>query len=239
MPACRPFSIRLVRAVVCGTALVASLLGAACSQANEAGWQHWFADGSLADFDIVSGTATYVVEDGVLIGTTVDGSPNTFLVTKQPSKDFELLFEVNVDDELNSGVQVRSHIFQEGDEAPEGGKLLPAGRLYGPQCEIAINGTAGNFYDEARRGTWWSLLTDTEAMRTPEAQAAFEKGEWNAYRIVVEGDHYRSWINGVPTADFRQPHDPEGHIGFQVHGIRQGDGPYQVRWRNVKFRSLD
>lgn len=239
MPARRPFSIRMLRAVTCVAVLVASLTVAGRSQADEAGWQHWFANGSLADFDIVSGTASYVVEDGVLIGTTVDGSPNTFLVTKQPSQDFELLFEVNVDDELNSGVQVRSHIFQEGDEAPEGGNTLPAGRLYGPQCEIAINGTAGNFYDEARRGTWWSLLTDTEAMRTPEAQAAFKKGEWNAYRIVVEGDHYRSWINGVPTADFHQPHDPEGHIGFQVHGIRQGDGPYQVRWRNVKFRSLN
>lgn len=216
---------------------LAAVVGFAADKPASEGWQHWFADGKL-DGQIVSGTASYKVEDGVLVGTTVDGSPNTFLV-KGPFKDFELEFEVNVDDELNSGVQVRSKLAKEGDPAPEGsknGKPLPAGRLYGPQCEIAVNGTAGDFYDEARRGTWWSILTQTESVRTDAAKAAFKKGEWNHYRIKVSGDHYQSWVNGVPTADFKQPHDPEGHIGFQVHGIKKGTGPYSVRWRNVKFR---
>lgn len=203
----------------------------------EDGWQHWFKDG-LGDAKIVSGTASYKVEDGVLVGTTTDGSPNSFLV-KGPFKDFELEFEVKVDDALNSGVQVRSHLAKEGDPAPEGakgGKPLPPGRLYGPQCEIAVNGTAGDFYDEARRGTWWSILTQTEAARSDAAKAAFKKGEWNLYRIVVKGDHYQSFVNGVPAADFKQPHDPEGYIGFQVHGIKKGDGPFNVRWKNVKFK---
>ena len=205
----------------------------------EDGWQHWFKDG-LGDAKIVSGTASYKVEDGVLVGTTTDGSPNSFLI-KGPFKDFELEFNVKVDDELNSGVQVRSHLAKEGDPAPEGskgGKPLPAGRLYGPQCEIAVNGTAGNFYDEARRGTWWSLLTNTEAVRTDAAKAAFKKGEWNHYRIVVKGDHYQSWVNGVLTADFTQAGDPEGYIGFQVHGIKKGSGPFSVRWKEVKFKAL-
>ena len=203
-------------------------------------WKTWFADGTLQGGQIISGQATYKVEDGVLVGTTVDGSPNTFLAIG-PFKDFELEFDVNVDNELNSGVQVRSHIAKEGDPAPEGsknGKPLPAGRLYGPQCEIAINGTAGDFYDEARRGTWWSILAGAEAVRTEEAKAAFKKGEWNHYRIVVKGDHYQSFVNGVKTADFSQPNDPEGYIGFQVHGIKKGTGPYSVRWRNVKFREI-
>ena len=209
------------------------------SAVAEDGWQQWFKDG-LADAQIVSGTATYKVENGTLIGTTTDGSPNSFLM-KGPFKDFELQFEVKVDDELNSGVQVRSHLAKEGDPAPEGskgGKPLPAGRLYGPQCEIAVNGTAGDFYDEARRGTWWSILTKTEAVRTDAAKAAFKKGEWNHYRIVVQGDHYQSFVNGVKTADFHQPGDPEGNIGFQVHGIKKGSGPYTVRWKNVKFKAL-
>lgn len=208
--------------------------------AAEGEWQNWFADGTLNGGQIISGTATYKVEDGVLVGTTVDGSPNTFLAIG-PFKDFELEFEVKVDDELNSGVQVRSHIAKAGDPAPEGaknGKPLPAGRLFGPQCEIAINGTAGDFYDEARRGTWWSILTKTEAVRTEAAKAAFKKGEWNHYRIVVKADHYQSFVNGVAAADFTQPGDPEGFIGFQVHGIKKGSGPYCVRWRKVKFREI-
>lgn len=205
----------------------------------EDGWQEWFKT-SLDDAKVVSGQATYEVKDGILTGTTVEGSGNTFLA-KGPFKDFELQFEVKVDDELNSGVQVRSKIAKEGDPAPEGSKgdkPLPAGRLYGPQCEIAINGTAGDFYDEARRGTWWSILTKTEAVRGDEAKAAFKKGEWNHYRIVVKGDHYQSFVNGVKTADFSQPGDPEGHIGFQVHGIKKGTGPYKVQWKNVKFKTL-
>jgi hypothetical protein len=219
------------------TVLAMALALAPAMQAQE--WQSWFGDG-LGDAKVVSGQAKYEVKDGVLIGTTTEGSPNSFLI-KGPFKDFELEFEVQVDDALNSGVQVRSHLAKEGDAAPEGsknGKPLPAGRLYGPQCEIAVNGTAGNFYDEARRGTWWSLLTNTESVRTDEAKAAFKRGQWNAYRIVVKGDHYQSFVNGVKTADFKQGGDPEGYIGFQVHGIKKGTGPYTVKWRKVRLRTL-
>ena len=229
---------RLLLASTASLAVFAATFTSLNALAAEGEWQNWFADGSLNGGQIISGTASYKVEDGVLVGTTVDGSPNTFLAIG-PFKDFELEFEVKVDDELNSGVQVRSHIAKEGDPATEGskgGKPLPAGRLFGPQCEIAVNGTAGDFYDEARRGTWWSILTKTEAVRTDAAKAAFKKGEWNHYRIVVKGDHYQSFVNGVATADFTQPGDPEGHIGFQVHGIKKGSGPYSVRWRKVKFR---
>ncbi len=61
----------------------------------EDGWQQWFKDG-IGDAQIVSGTASYKVENGTLIGTTTDGSPNSFLV-KGPFKDFELQFEVASD----------------------------------------------------------------------------------------------------------------------------------------------
>lgn len=217
--------------------LLAALSLQAADQKAVAGWQTWFKDG-LDGGKVVSGTASFKVEKGLLVGTTTEGSPNSFLL-KGPFKDFELEFEVKVDDELNSGVQVRSHVAKEGDPVPAGsksGKALPAGRVYGPQCEIAVNGTAGDFYDEARRATWWSILTQTEGMRTEAAKAAFKRGEWNRYRIVVKGDHYQSFVNDVPTADFRQPNDPEGYIGFQVHGIKQGTGPFSARWRNVRFR---
>ena len=219
--------------------LISLLIALSLTTQAEDGWQQWFKDG-LGDAQIVSGSATYKVENGTLIGTTTDGSPNSFLM-KGPFKDFEIQFEVKMDDQLNSGVQVRSHLAKEGDPAPEGSKgdkPLPAGRLFGPQCEIAVNGTAGDFYDEARRGTWWSILTKTEAVRSDEAKTAFKRGDWNLYRIIVRGDHYQSFVNGVKTADFTQPGDPEGNIGFQVHGIKKGEGPYTVCWKNVKFKTL-
>jgi len=108
-----------------------------------------------------------------------------------------------------------------------------AGVVYGPQCEVARNetGTAGRFYDEGRRGKW---LDDIK----PEAKHAFEDDGWNRYRIVVQGDRYRSWVNGVAASDFTDDVDKGGFIGLQVHGIPKGQGPYQVRWRNIRIREL-
>ena len=31
---------------------------------------------------------------------------------------------------------------------------------------------------------------------------------------------------------------PSGFIGLQVHGIKRGSGPYEVRWRNIRIRDL-
>ena len=59
-----------------------------------------------------NGTATYRVEDGTIVGKTNEGSPNSFLCTDKDYSDFELTFEVKVDDELNSGVQIRSKSIQ-------------------------------------------------------------------------------------------------------------------------------
>jgi hypothetical protein len=227
-----------MRPLLIATACLFAVITSAEDKKTETAWECWFAAGKLDGFQVVSGTADYKIEEGVLVGRTTDGSPNSFLMSRS-LKDFEITFEVKVDSELNSGVQVRSHLAKEGDPAPDGAKNpLPAGRLYGPQCEIAVNGTAGNFYDEARRGTWWSLLTNTESVRTDAAKAAFKKDDWNKYHIKVVGDHYQSWVNDILTADFTQLGDPEGHIGFQVHGIKKGTGPFIARWRNVKVREL-
>jgi hypothetical protein len=32
--------------------------------------------------------------------------------------------------------------------------------------------------------------------------------------------------------------DESGFIGLQVHGIARDQGPYQVRWRNVRIKEL-
>ena len=59
-------------------AVVALTVSLSLNVRAEDGWQHWFKDG-LGDAKVVSGQATYKVENGVLIGTTTEGSSNTFL----------------------------------------------------------------------------------------------------------------------------------------------------------------
>jgi hypothetical protein len=209
--------------------IVAALIGAALA-ADEEGWESLF-DGTMLDGWMVrGGFASYKVEDGTIVGTTVKGSPNTFLC-KGGFTDFFLELEVNCDPKLNSGVQVRSHVYTKDDPKPENRRR--AGVVYGPQCEIARRetGTAARLYDEGRRGKW---LTEIQ----PEAKTAFKVDGWNRYRIVVQGNRYRSWINGVPASDFTDDVDGHGFIGLQVHGIRENEGPYEVRWRNVRIREL-
>jgi hypothetical protein len=183
------------------------------------------------------GTAEYRVEDGCVVGRTVEGSKNTFLSTNEDYADFELVLEVRCDPELNSGIQVRSHEYEE--DTPQMSKperIREAGEIYGYQCEIssAASKCSGNFWDEGRRTRWLDDFSDNEA-----AQTALKEGEWNEYRILAEGDRIRSWVNGVPCADFEDDLDATGFIGLQVHSIRQGTGPFEVRWRNIKIRTLD
>jgi len=197
------------------------------------GFQPLFDGKTLEGFTIRSGYATYKVEDGVIVGTTAEGSGNTFLTTNKEYGDFELTFEVKVDDALNSGVQIRSHVAPENGFQPKLGGKLPKDRLYGPQVEISTDGMAGRIYDEARRGRWLDTMTKVE-----ETKTAFKKGEWNKYRILAQGDRIRTWVNDQPVADVRDGEDAKGHIGLQVHGIAKGTGPYQVRWRNLMIKEL-
>ena len=172
-----------------------------------------------------NGTATYGVEDGCVVGKTSQGSPNSFLCTEKDYSDFELCFEVKVDDALNSGVQIRS---VSSDQ-------IKKGRVHGPQVEIATNGTAGFIYGEAL-GTGWLSQDRSD----PKAQAAFHNGEWNQYRVLAVGKSIKTWVNGVPVADLvdEKSNMPCGFIGLQVHGIKKGTGPYEVRWRNIKIKDL-
>lgn len=172
-----------------------------------------------------NGTATYQVEDGVVLGKTNEGSPNSFLCTKKDYGDFVLRFEVKVDDQLNSGVQIRSV------SKPE----FKDGRVHGPQVEIATNGSAGFIYGEGLDTGWLS-----EDLSNPEAKAAFKKGQWNRFRVRAKGKSIKTSVNGVPVADLLDEKSGmrSGFIGLQVHGIKRDTGPYEVRWRNIRIKQL-
>lgn len=197
------------------------------------GWIALFDGKTLDGWSIKSGFATYKIEDGAIVGTTAPKSPNTFLCTDKNFRDFELTFDVKLDSkELNSGVQTRSKLKDDGKFG---------GRVYGPQVEIeASPGQAGYIYGEAAGGR-----------QSPEPQSKdkavnehshFKNGEWNTYRVVEQGRHIQTWINGTKVADLMYDEklyaaNDEGLIGLQVHGV--GDkGPYSVRWKNIIIKPL-
>lgn len=221
--------------------MLLAMMTAAASAADKSKAVPLFNGKDLSNFEVHSGTAKYAVEDGAIVGTTVEGSPNTFLATKKEYCDFVLEFDVKVDKELNSGVQIRSHL-ADGTQVQEGkkgkkGKALPKDRMFGYQVEITTGerGVAGGIYDEARRG--W--LDDLSKREGDAHKSAFKNNQWNHYRIVAQGDHIRTFVNGIPCADLHDSMDKCGLIGFQVHGIKKGTGPYQVRWKNITIRELN
>ncbi|MGB7347761.1 MAG: DUF1080 domain-containing protein [Pirellulaceae bacterium] len=211
-------------------------------KANEAG--RIFNGKDLDGWEQVNGTATYEVIDGEIVGTTVAGSPNSFLATKKKYANFELRFEVFlVSDELNSGVQFRSaQHTEESLQAIE--KKHPVGRVYGYQCELEASaegdldavkyGDAGYIYDEARRG--W--LVDDETRLAATTRGAFKNQAWNRIKIVANGDHIQTWINGKKICDLKDEMTDSGFIALQVHGIGDKDEKWQVKWRNIFVKEL-
>ena len=181
------------------------------------------------------GAAKYSAEDGTIVGRSVPNTTNTFLTTEKEYGDFELQLDFKIDDPtFNSGVQIRSHARPKGD-----GEVV-----YGYQIEIDPRAdrawSAGLYYEagsDKRPAGWLQDLTHNEA-----ARKAFKLGEWNHLRIVADGRHIQSWLNGVPAADFTEADDAafssRGFIGLQVHAVGDAKEPKEVRFRNIKLTEL-
>lgn len=218
---------------------LAALLGPGlCYPAAAGDWLTLFDGKTLNGWSQRNGYATYRVEDGTILGRTSPGSPNSFLCTTTNFGDFELEFEVKVDDGLNSGVMIRS---AQKPESTGNSRNERAGRVYGPQVEIESSGTdgaeSGYVYGEATGRGW---LTPEEKLIPHKTM---RDGEWNSYRIVAKGVRIQTWINGKAIEDISDEEifktHPGGFIGLQVHGIRQGTGPYEVAWRNIRVKPLN
>jgi type 1 glutamine amidotransferase len=186
------------------------------------GWTSLFNGTDLSGWKQKNGTATYRVEEGVIVGKTAERSPNSFLCSEKDYGNFELTFEVQDDPGLNSGVQIRS--LSKSD--------YKDGRVHGPQVEIESSpGESGYIYSE---GTGRGWITEEQPIKD-----AYKNDQWNRFVVRANGDRIQSWINGRPIADVRDPESSQsGFIGLQVHGIKKETGPFEVRWRDIRVREL-
>ncbi len=217
----------------------------AVSSADEDGFVDLIRGDSLDAWEQHGGTATYTIEDGVITGTSVPKTGNSFLCTKKRYTDFILEIDFKVDEGLNSGIQIRSNVYDKPvvykvkaeDGSIEEKKVNP-GRVHGYQVEIDPSSRAwsGGIYDEARRG--W--LNNLEGDENKAAREAFKHEEWNHFRIEAIGDSIKTWLNGVPAANLKDGMTTYGLIALQVHGV--GDNldrvGKQVWWKNIKIKDL-
>jgi hypothetical protein len=207
------------------------------SSAPPAGFEPIFSGRDLTGWD---GSETYwTVKDGCLTGSA-DGTLkyNRFIVWRGGNvKNFELRVEVNVSPGGNSGLQYRS------TERPDLGESV----VTGYQCDVVAGRPDydGMLYEERGR----RILAHTGERVIIDAQGqpwvigeyklkAFKPGEWHDYRVLVEGNHHRHWIDGHPTVDVVDLDDKgrklEGVLGMQVHV----GPPMTIRYRNIFLKKL-
>ncbi len=191
-------------------------LGASAQQ-----WQSLFNGRDLSNWEINGGKAKYEVVDGVIVGTAVTNTPNTFLCSSEQYTDFILEVDVLLPNHLNSGIQFRSYVDN--------------GVVKGYQCEIDPSDRAfsGGVYEEQLRG-WLYPLSINE-----KARDAFKMGEWNTFRIECFGSEIRTFINGQMCAYLVDDALTKGLIALQVHSIDDSKKGYQVKWKNVRILTND
>lgn len=184
-------------------------------------WQKLFNGKDLSGWEQVGGVAKFEVVDDAIVGTTVTGTPNSFLRTKREYADFILEAEVKSDPKLNTGIQFRSHSMPE----------FQNGRVHGYQIEVdeAVGGFSGRIWDEARRRAWLDTLQDTAGVK-----AAYKVGQWNKLRVTAVGSRIQTEVNGFKVADIVDTVSSKGFIALQVHGSRING--MQVQFRNIRIK---
>jgi len=195
--------------------------------AQNDGWVSLFNGKDLTGWKQLNGEAKYEVVDGVIVGTTVMNTPNSFICTEKNYSDFIFEVDLLVEPNMNSGIQFRS------ESKPD----YNNGRVHGYQCEVDPSDRAwsAGIYDEARRGWLYTLELN------PAAKPALKMNEWNHYRIECIGNSIKTWLNGVACAHVIDDMTPTGFIALQVHGIgnnKEKEGQ-QIKWKNVRIRTTN
>jgi hypothetical protein len=191
------------------------------------GYTSLFDGKTLKGWKKLAGNAEYSAADGVITGTAVLNSGNTFLVTEKEYGDFILELDVMTESNLtNSGVQLRSHYNPAGHE----GK----GLVYGKQCEVdpSDRSWTGGIYDEGRRDWLYPMELNSKA------KEAWKTGVYNHLKIECIGNTTKTWVNGVAKAFVVDTLDKKGFIGLQVHAISEaGQAGKKIFFKNIQIKT--
>jgi hypothetical protein len=164
----------------------------------------------------IHGTEKWYVEQGELICESGPDKQYGYLSTNKNYKNFILTLEFKQEANGNSGVFFRSQI-------PEGVKIS------GWQAEVAPPGQhTGGIYESYGRG--WLIQPK------PEDEKYLKDGDWNKYKIKVDGDEVTTWLNGHQMVYLKDEKigQGEGFIALQIH---EGGG-IKVRWKNIEIEEL-
>lgn len=167
--------------------------------------------------------AVWRVQDGVIVGGSLDGNPrNEFLATRASFRNFILRLEyrlVGTEGFVNGGVQLRSRRIAQ-----------PPNEMSGYQADIGA-GLSGALYDESRRR---KVLAAPDKVLIVSVE---KPGDWNLYEIHCEGSRIRLVLNGTTTVDYQEQEtgiEDRGVFALQIHGKCKAE----ISFRNLVIEAL-
>jgi hypothetical protein len=193
---------------------MAAVLLAGCATVD--GWMGWttVVDGEkgLQNFDRV-GDANWRAEGGAIVADKA--TQNSYLVTKNSYKDFQIHAEFWADKLTNSGLFLR---------------LQDRSKVSGS------NAYEVNIYDE-RPGQEYSTAAIVDFAKVPVPGPYKAAGKWNTFDVTAKGSRITVVFNGVKTAEMTDAKLLEGPFALQfgLHGKGPGD---IIKWRKVQIKPL-
>lgn len=198
---------------------------------------------SLSDGKNLNGWAGdpqfWSVEEGAVTGKT-DGTleRNRFMTWKGSTiRNFDLRVKVKISSGGNSGLQYR------GTPRPDFGLDV----VTGYQCDIVADNPNynGMLYEE--KGRRILAHTGEKVIVAPDGRPwivgrmpveEFAADQWHDYRVLVEANRHRHWIDGHQTADLidldENGRAVEGVLAMQVHV-----GPaMKVQFKDIRIKHL-
>ncbi len=205
-----------------------------------AGWQE--RGGGLASATDAKGSGTgaphWTVRDWVL---AFDGKGKD-LWTQRPFRDFEMIVDWRwVGD--HQGEMQRPHFSADGTEARNADGTVRMATVGERDSGIFLRGSTKSQVNmwmwPCGSGEVWGYRTDPKmpadvrAACTPKVAADAPVGQWNRFRIRMQGDVLDVWLNGAQVIESATlPGVPaEGPIGLQSHGSA-------VEFANIYVREL-
>jgi hypothetical protein len=163
------------------------------------------------------GNEKWIVEDGAIYGEGVTKEYG-YLATEKTYKDFHLSLRFKCEADGNSGVYIHTRF--DGDTAKVVG---------GRQVEIdrRIGRHTGGLYGDGKGWIVWPAS---------ELETVIDPTGWNDLLILVEGNRYRTYLNGVQMIDFTYPSpaSTDGVIALQLHSGGEG----RMRFKDIWIRDL-
>lgn len=151
-----------------------------------------------------SGNASWIVKNGLLIGTQGQNNAAGDLLTKQTYTDFIMILTYRVKWPCNSGLWFRYQSPQKAYQA----EII---EQKNPECY------SGTLYRSGK-----AFLGPGEVFIAANENKKFVKRNgWNTMKVHAESDHVQVWINGHQVADLHDDASDSGKIGFEVHPGKQ------------------